>query len=302
MFLYRARFTTALLLALCLLALPLACGGGGDDEEDDGGGAVAEKKLPSYSPPSPDKLGSIKGTINYTGAPPQVGTIPMDADANCVRANPEAKAEDMIVNGDKVQYAFVFIKDGKFADGNKSVKGFSYDAPAEAQTLDQSGCMYRPRVLGVQTKQKILITNSDQTTHNVNVQASKNEKINPSQPPGTGAIEHAFNREEVLVPVKCNQHPWMKAYVGVLPHPFYAVSGEDGSFEIKNLPPGTYTVEVWHEKMKTQPQTVTVGPGESKSGVNFTFNAATASNELDGGSLTVMPALEVPLIGSKKHH
>ena len=299
--LYRARFMTALLLAFCLLALPVACSRSDDDEED-GGGKAAEAKLAPYTPPAPDKLGSIKGVVSFAGSPPEVGTIPMDADANCARANPEAKAEDVIVNGDKVQYAFVYVKDGTFSDGNKKINSFSFESPSEPLLLDQAGCMYKPRVIGIQTRQRLLIANSDQTTHNVNVQAAKNEKINPSQPPGQPPIEHSFSQPETLVPVKCNQHPWMKAYIGVLRHPFFAVTQPDGSFEIKNLPPGEYTIEVWHERLKTQTQKITVASGEQKTGVTFTYNAATASNELDGGSLTVMPALEVPLLGRRKHH
>lgn len=298
----RGRLLTALLIALCLLAFAVACSRGGDDEEDDApAGGEAETTLSQYSPTG--REGSIKGTVNFTGAAPEVRLIPMSADANCERANPEAKAEDMIVNADKLQNVFVYVKDGRTTEGNKAITSLAFAQGAEPKTLDQHGCQYVPHVMGIQTRQKLSIVNSDQTTHNVNVQATKNDKINPSQPPNTAPIVQEFKRAEVLIPVKCNQHPWMKAYIGVLSHPFYAVSGPDGSFEIKGLPPGQYNVVAWHEKMKEQTQSITVGAGENKTGVAFTFNAATASEELDGGSLQVMPALEIPLlVGGRKHH
>jgi hypothetical protein len=298
----RARFLTALFTALCLLALAISCSRGGD-EEDDAGGGGGETALTPYTPTG--KEGTIKGTIVFAGQPPTLDPIPMDADANCLRANPEGKDEALIVNGDKLQYVFVYIKEGKLTDGGKNINTLSFGGPPGPVTLHQEGCMYRPRVIGMQTRQKLLVTNDDQTTHNVNVASKKNEGINPSQPPGTPAIEHEFKQSEILVPVKCNQHPWMIAYIGVLRHSFFDRSKEDGSFEIKDLPPGTYTLVAWHEKYaKEQTQQITVGSGETKTDVKFTFDSGNlkASNELDGGSLTVMPALEIPLLVGRKHH
>ena len=124
------------------------------------------------------------------------------------------------------------------------------------------------------TRQKVNIQNSDQTAHNVNVQAQKNDKLNPSQPAGAPPIVAEFKRPETLIPVKCNQHPWMKAYIGVLGHPFFAVTGPDGSFEIKGLPPGTYTLVAWHEKMKEE----AAGSPSARArttGLTFTFHAPT---------------------------
>jgi hypothetical protein len=298
----RLRLLAALLTALCLLTLALACGRGGGDEDDDepAGGGEAEAQLQPYAPTG--REGSLKGTVAFAGAAPEVKIIPMSADTNCERANPNAKAEDIVINGDKLQNVFVYVKEGRLSEGNKSIANLSFPAGAEPKTLDQHGCMYVPHVIGIQAKQKLSITNSDQTTHNVNVQATKNDKVNPSQPPNTPPIDYVPKRSEVLIPVKCNQHPWMKAYIGVLSHPFYAVSGPDGSFEITGLPPGTYTLVAWHEKMKEQTQQVTIGPGENKAGVAFSFNATTASEQLDGGSLTLMPALELPAVSPGRHH
>ncbi|HEX7176641.1 MAG TPA: hypothetical protein VF240_15355 [Pyrinomonadaceae bacterium] len=294
----RASFPLALFVALCLVTLGVSCGRGGDDDEDDDG-AVAETTLPTYSPTG--KEGTLQGTISFNGAAPAPGVISMDADSKCASSNPDPKTEDMVVADGKLQNAFVYISEGKLTEGNKALSGLGF-AAGQPAVLDQQGCQYRPHVIGVMTRQKVNITNSDQTAHNVNVQATKNDKLNPSQPASSPPIVAEFKRPETLIPVKCNQHPWMKAYIGVLGHPFFAVTGPDGSFEIKGLPPGAYTLVAWHEKLKEQKQQITVGPSETKSGLTFTFNAATASDELDGGSLRVMPALEIPFLGGQKHH
>ncbi len=205
----RARYLTVLFTALCLLMLALACGRSSDEEEDDApAGGEAEAQLQAYNPTG--REGSVKGVINFAGAAPDVKIIPMSADSNCEKANPNAKAEDIVVNGDKLQNVFVYVKEGRLSEGNKSIAALSFPA-GEPKQLDQHGCQYVPHVMGIQTRQRLNITNSDQTTHNVNVQATKNDKINPSQPPNTPAIVQEFKRAEVLIPVKCNQHPWMKA-------------------------------------------------------------------------------------------
>jgi plastocyanin len=136
--------------------------------------------------------------------------------------------------------------------------------------LDQHGCMYQPHVLGVMAGQKIDIKNSDTTNHNIHPLPQTNQEWNESQPPGSDVKVQSFPRQEVMIPVKCNIHPWMRSYIGVVSHPFFAVTGDDGTFTIKGLPPGTYTIETWHEKYGTQDQQITVGPKESKT-VDFSF-------------------------------
>ena len=293
----RARFAVALFLSLCAVAFALSCSRSNDDEDD---GEVAEAALPAYSPSG--REGSVKGTISFTGNPPARDTIPMDADSNC--RNPDAKNEEYVINGDKVQNVFVYVKEGKFADG-KAVNAFSYAPKAADPVLDQHGCMYSPHILGMQMGQTLSIKNSDPATHNVNVQAQKNDKINPSQAPGDPDVRQLFRRSEIVIPVRCNQHPWMRAYIAVFGHPFYDVSKPDGTFEITGLPPGTYTLVAWHEKLKPEKSVqITIGPSENKADVTFSWDASnvSASNELDGGSLQVMPALEIPLLGTHKHH
>ena len=135
--------------------------------------------------------------------------------------------------------------------------------------LDQDGCLYKPHVFGVQRGQEIRITNADSATHNIHPLPQQNREWNISQSSGQ-EMTRSFPRQEVMIPVKCNIHPWMKAYVGVVSHPYFTVTGEDGSFELNDLPPGDYTIQVWHEKYGTQEQQVTVAPQESQE-IEFGF-------------------------------
>ena len=293
----RARFLVALLAALCLLAFSLACSKGADDEEDaadSGGDDSAEVALTPYKPTGQE--GSISGTINFTGAAPAPKEISMGADPVCASTNPDPHAEDIVVNGDKLANVLVYIKDGKA--GDKSITGFKFDPPAGAATLDQHGCHYVAHVLGMQTNQTFNVVNSDQTPHNINFDAKLNEKFNQGQGPGAAPITKQFKRPETVIPVKCNQHPWMRAYVAVLAHPFYAVTDKDGHFEIKGVPPGTYNVVAWHEKYPQGiTQSVTVGPSEKKE-TSFSFSDQQLKVEtIEGGALEAMPALEVPMPG-----
>lgn len=296
----RARFTVALFAALCLLVFAASCSQSVDDAADndnaDDSGAVAN--LTPYTP-NPSQEGSITGIISYAGGAPAKKPISMDADPVCASANPDAHAEDLVVNGDKLTNVLVYIKEGKV--GDKSFGGFSFPAPSQAATLDQKGCHYVPHVLAVQVNQTLNVLNSDPTAHNVNVDARQNEKFNQGQSPGAPPIVKQFKRAETVIPVKCNQHPWMRAYVGVLQHPFFAVSDASGKFEIKGVPAGTYTLVAWHEKYPQGiTQTVTVAAGApAASNFNFTAEQLKAEN-IEGGALRAMPALELPMLGM--HH
>jgi hypothetical protein len=131
----------------------------------------------------------------------------------------------------------------------------------------------------MQVGQNIDVVNKDMTTHNIHPIPKDNREWNESQPPGAAPIEKSFTREEVAIPVKCNVHPWMKAYMAVMPNPDFQVTDKDGKFDLKNLPPGTYTVVAWHELYgSSDPQTVTIGPKETKN-VTFTFKAAAAAGD-----------------------
>ncbi|HEU4934189.1 MAG TPA: carboxypeptidase regulatory-like domain-containing protein [Pyrinomonadaceae bacterium] len=163
--------------------------------------------------------------------------------------------------------------------------------------LDQNGCHYAPHVLGVMVNQKVSITNSDATQHNIHPTPKLNTEWNQTQANGAPPIEKTFGRAEVLIPVKCNQHPWMKAYIGVLKHPLYAVSKEDGTFTIPNVPAGKYTLVAWREGTtpEEQPIEVTVtANGTAKA--DFSFPKAGAATSSTKPSLQMMPAIEFPML------
>jgi hypothetical protein len=240
--------------------------------------------------------GTVAGAITYNGTPPAPKKIDTSADPVCGTANPNLSTEESAVKDGKLANVFVYIKDGTTADGTK-VGDYTFTTPSEAVTLDQKGCHYVPHVIGLQTNQKLRITNSDPTQHNIHPTPKSNPEWNQTQPNGAPPIEKSFARAEVLVPVKCNQHPWMKSYIGVLKHPFFAVSAEDGSYTIKGVPPGTYTVVAWHEGGATgteKTMSVTV-PAKGAAKADFAFGeAATAMGK---PSLEMMPALDIPMIG-----
>lgn len=290
----RTRFWFALFIAISLLSLVLACNSKDDDEvgegEDD---ETVETAGVKYTPKGNE--GKITGTISFAGTAPEVRAIDMNADPACATNNPHAVAEDVVIKNGKLQYVFIYVKDGQTADGAKKINNFTFDVPATEAKLDQQGCHYVPHVLGMQTGQKLAVYNSDPTTHNVNVQPKSNKSFNQAQGQSAPPITATFNRAETLIPVKCNQHPWMKGWIGVLKHPFFGVSREDGTYEISGVPPGTYTVEAWHERYGAKTMQVTVAPNGSAT-ADFSIGGATA---MQRGSLEVMPALELPMLG---HH
>lgn len=296
----RARFLVALFAALCLLAFAAACSRGVDDAEDAESAGDDSAEAVSLTPYKPTgQEGSIAGTVSFAGGAPEKKPISMDADPVCASANPDAHAEDIVVNGDKLANVLVYVKEGKI--GDKNFGGFSFAPAAQPATLDQKGCHYVPHVIGVQVNQTFNVLNSDPTAHNVNVDARQNEKFNQGQSPGAPPIVKQFKRAETVIPVKCNQHPWMRAYVGVLQHPFFAVSDATGRFEIKGVPAGTYTLVAWHEKYPQGiTQTVSVGSGAAAT-TDFSFKAEQLKAEnVEGGALRALPALEFPMLGM--HH
>jgi hypothetical protein len=265
------------LLAISAFVI-ISCGGNKSENTNTGGGNGAPPEKPAYQ--SAGDEGTVTGKILFTGAAPAPKVIDMGQDPVCVSSATDKNTEDVVVKDGKLANVFVYVKSGGAVDK------FAFNSTGEA-TLDQKGCRYHPHVLGVMTKENIKITNSDNTTHNIHPSPTKNQEWNQSQTAGAAPLEKSFARQEVLIPVKCNQHPWMKAYIGVLPHPFFAVSKDDGSYTISNLPPGEYTIVAWHEKYGEQTQKVTVGAKESKT-QDFTFSATSAYAP---GSLKVEPAL-----------
>jgi plastocyanin len=279
------------MLAAAMLSFMLACGDSDDEDDVAEEGAATETAGVPYK--SSGNEGSITGAISFTGEAPAPKPISMDADAACAQSNPNPQTEDVIVKDGKLANVLVYIKDGKTADG-KSISGFKFDVPATEVTLDQKGCRYIPHVLGMMAGQKLKVLNSDPTAHNVHPSPKSNKEWNQSQPAGAQPIIQTFTRAEIVVPVKCNQHPWMKANIGVMKHPLFAVSGENGAFEIKGVPPGTYTVATWHERYGEKTQSVTVGAKETKT-QDFNVDPS-AGKTASLGLLEVMPAIEFPVV------
>jgi len=159
-----------------------------------------------------------------------------------------------------LQNVIVFVSDG--------LSG-SFDSPTQPALIDQKGCMYQPHVLAVRAGQPLEVVNHDPVIHNIHPMPANNREWNKAELPGT-TVDESFPREEVAIPVKCNVHPWMRSYVAVFKHPYFMVTGKDGSFDLSNLPPGTYTIAAWHEKLGTQTAKITIGANETKA-VDFVF-------------------------------
>jgi plastocyanin len=203
------------------------------------------------------------------GPVPQNASIKMEADPVCLRAHPDGTTlENYVVGNGGLENVFVYLKDG--------LDGYGFDTPTQPVKLDQQGCRYQPHVIGVRVGQPIEFTTSDATLHNVHALAQANREFNFGlELPGTKQTR-TFSKPEVLVAFKCDVHSWMRAYAGVVDHPYFAVTANGGAFDLKDLPAGTYTIEAVHEKLGSQTQRVTIGEKESKE-ITFTFKATATS-------------------------
>ena len=233
-----------------------------------GGGDTADDAAPGQSAPAaqtgPTGGGSIGGTIAFTGAVPANPAIDMAQEAKCREKYTAAPTNPVVVvNDGKLGNVFVYVKSGLPA-------GATYTAPTEPVVLDQDGCLYHPRVFGVMVNQPIEIRNSDPVLHNIKAVPTQNRGFNISQPSEGMKTTRTFNTAEVMVPLECSVHGWMNAHVGVMSHPFFAVSGENGTFEITNLPAGTYEIEARHETLGTKTMSVTV-PADGRATADFSF-------------------------------
>lgn len=207
--------------------------------------------------------GGVKGTIKFEGKVPSMKPLNMNADQTCVALNSEEVRSEWLLVGDKgeLKNVFVYVKEG--------IKE-KYDPPAEHAVIDQKGCMYIPHVLGVQVGQEVDILNSDGTLHNVHSIPKVNREFNIAMPKFRKKLTTKFDQTEIMIPLKCDIHLWMGAWVGIMEHPFLSVIGEDGTFEISDVPDGTYTLEAWHERLGSQTAEVTITEGSVEI-TNFTF-------------------------------
>jgi Carboxypeptidase regulatory-like domain len=271
----RFRFVAACAITALAAVLAAGCGGKDDDDEDrpkSSRAAGASKEgaaAPAASAAGPvagaTGSASITGKIVFEGAVPAAEKFKMSADAFCAKSHPgDVSREDIAIGKDKgLANVFVYVKSG--------ING-TYPAPAAAATIDQRGCTYHPHVFGMVAGQSLEILNSDDTLHNIHSLPEKNEAFNLGMPVKGMKYTKKFDQPEVMIRIKCDVHGWMSAYCGVLSHPFFAVTAADGTYTIKDLPAGTYTIEAWHEKLGTQTQQITVGAQESKPAA-FTFKA-----------------------------
>ena len=196
--------------------------------------------------------GDVTGKVLFEGAAPKMARINMAADPVCMKAHkdPVFSEEVELNKNGTLKNVLVYVKEGL---GNKK-----FDPPATKATFDQLGCRYYPHVLGIQTGQELVVTNSDRTLHNIHTLSKDNPPFNVAQPnKGVNTLTKKFDKTENFK-VKCEVHTWMNAWIQVFNHPFYAVTGDDGSFSLKKLPPGDYTIEAWHEKYGTQTMHVKV--------------------------------------------
>jgi hypothetical protein len=206
--------------------------------------------------------GGISGAVSFNGPVPKLPSLDMTQDPGCP-TQPQPSDAIAVKNG-KLANVFVYVKDG-LPQGKFAV-------PSEPVVLDQKGCRYIPHVLGVMAGQPLKILNSDTADHNIHDMPRNNPEWNQSQMPTDPPIMKSFVHPETMIPLQCNQHPWMRAYVSVLPYPYFAVSAADGSFQINNLPPGEYTLVAVHEKFGEQTIKITVAPKETVK-ADFAFTS-----------------------------
>jgi plastocyanin len=226
-------------------------------------GVLAVAAMGALAAPPAPAAGSITGTVTYTGTPPKMKPIDMAKEPTCASQHPTPVMTENVVTGpnNSLQNVVVYISAGDQAG-----------PPATATVrYDQKGCEYIPHVAVMEAGQPLEIYNNDKTAHNIHPLAKVNPEWNKSQPPGSPAIQAKYDKPE-FIPVKCNIHPWMHGYFVVLGTQNYSVTGNDGTFSLKGLPPGKYTVTAWQEKFGTQSQEVTVtGTGATKA--DFVFKA-----------------------------
>lgn len=216
----------------------------------------------AVSTPDLSKAGAIKGVVDFKGAIPHQRSIDMTTDPMCPQT--PQPAENVVVNNGKLANVFVYVKQGLPAG--------PYPVPSQPVELTQKNCRYQPHMMGVMAKQPFKISNTDQADHNIHDMPKNNPAWNETQMPTDKPIIKSFPNPEMMIVLQCNQHPWMRSYVNVMSNPYYAVSGPDGTFEIKNLPPGEYTLAAVHEKFGEKDMKIKVGPKQTAK-AEFDFSA-----------------------------
>lgn len=246
---------------LAVLALSIS-GCSGNSENSSGEDTPARHSV--TEPVDAATAGSVVGVVKFQGTPRRMRAINMAAVPNCAKMHSSpALTEDVVLGANgTLQNVVVYLK-GDFSR-------FSFDPSNSPIRIDQNGCNYDPHVLALMTGQQLQVANSDQATHNINAAPKRNPRWNESQAAGAAPFTEVFTRSEIGIPVKCNIHPWMKAYIAVFSNPYFQVTRDDGSFKIDHVPPGTYTLTAWHELYGTRQQTITIEEKHEQT-ASFTF-------------------------------
>ncbi|MDH3732180.1 MAG: hypothetical protein OEU54_01555 [Gemmatimonadota bacterium] len=265
-------------VSVLVAAGAMAACGGGDSGGGDPGGDAGGGEAPAAAQVDPATVGTISGTINFAGDSPAPTAIDMSAEADCAAGyGPDGPMSNNVI-----------AANGRLANVFVHLTGVSGGpAPSGSVQLDQENCRYMPHVLGVQVGQNIEITNSDDLLHNINASPTENRGFNISQPRAGITSNQSFPLAEVMVPVRCDVHGWMQAYIGVVDHPYFGVSGPDGSFTIPNVPAGTYTAEAWHEAYGAMSGSVTVTAGGTAT-LSFDYSSDMAGAHVPLGEPLVI--------------
>jgi plastocyanin len=251
---HAARLALLLTLPVAAAAVGTACGR-----------STPATPAPRTAAVDPATAGRVAGHVRFEGDPPAADVIRIGGDKDCVALNGSDKqpANVVVLGPDQaLQNVFVYVQTG--------LEKATFPVPNEPVTIDQQKCRYLPRVIGVRVGQPLQIRNGDPLLHNVRSDPEVNQPFNQGQPVQGMAYNHTFTTREVMVPIKCDVHAWMRSYVGAVEHPYFAVTGEDGAFSLPDLPPGTYTIAAWHERLGTRDQQVTLDAKDTKD-VDFTF-------------------------------
>ncbi len=223
---------------------------------------LAEPEKPLYRPHG--REARLIGSITFNGTSPKARKLDMSADPVCEELDPKAETEDLQTNQGALLNVFVYVK------ANDQLQAHRFEVPTSEVVLQRKNCRYVPHLLALRVGQPLSIVNADATHHNTHPTPRLNPEWNQTQPPSAPPFLRKFARAEVLIPFKCNQHPWERAFVAVMDHPFFSISDQFGNYEIGGLPPGTYTLVAWHERLGEQQVELTVGAGETRRS-DFTF-------------------------------
>ena len=252
------------LLATAAALVAAGCGG---ERKQEPRAQEAPAAPVSYFHVDPGAAATLQGRVTYKGPKPAARIISMDEEPGCqqMHAGKPVYDTDIVLGKDGgVANVFVYIKTG--------LEGKTFEPPKEQVVLDQQGCIFVPRVVGLQAGQPLAVRNSDMLHHNVHPGPKNNREWNEGMAAGAADIIHRFARQEMMIRVKCDVHPWMRSWLAVMEHPYFTVTGADGSFKLKDIPPGDYSVGAWQEKLGELNQPVSFAPSSSQS-LDFTYSA-----------------------------